>query len=203
MPNPPTLDPEMHEIAQQMQQITVQAMQKMAEKGIEPREIFGEIQASDGPPDMAVIQQKLVDRGLIDKESITKLQTKAQSASLNSIRRQLGVTDDAEWAIILPKIQRIVNASADSETSKQMPGIMMIPGLTNGQRSKSDVTMKKQALQAALANATTTQTGFQIKIDALREARQKANEELNAARKDLMEVLTVRQEGILTILGLL
>jgi hypothetical protein len=195
-------DAEMQEMRQQLRDIGMQVMQKMAEKGIDPQQFFGDIrqQMQDGSLDMAALQQKLVDSDLIDKDTVTQMQTKAQSATLNSIKRQLEV-NDAEWAALLPKIQRVIIASADGESSNQLRGL--IAGFTGGQLPKSDVSKRRQELQAALAIPATTPGEIQTKLRALREARQKAKEELGAAQKDLIELLTVRQETALVLLGLL
>ena len=128
------------------------------------------------------------------------MQTTAQNATLNSIKRQLGVTD-AEWTVLLPKIQRVMIASGDTDNSNPMRG--MIAGLMRGQLVKSDVVKGKQELKAAITNPTTTPAEIQSKLGAVREAKQKAKDELTAAQKELIELLTVRQEAVLIILGLL
>ena len=195
-------DPGMQEMRQQLQQIGMAVMQNMTQKGIDPQKFFGDIrqQMQDGTLDMAALQQKLVDDGLIEKETVTQMQTTVQNATLNSIKRQLGVTD-AEWTVLLPKIQRVMIASGDTDNSNPMRG--MIAGLMRGQLVKSDAVKGKQELKAAIANPTTTPAEIQSKLGAVRETKQKAKDELTAAQKELIELLTVRQEAVLTILGLL
>jgi hypothetical protein len=195
-------DPDMQEMRQKMQQIGMQVMQNMAQKGVDPQEFFGQVrqQMQEGTFDMAAFQKKMVDDGLIDKETVAQMQTTAQSATLNSIRRQLGVSE-AEWIALQPKIQRVIIANGDADNSNPAGGV--IAGFMRGQMPKSDVTKRKQELQSAIASSATTAADVQLKLAALRDARLKAKEELAAAQKDLVEVLTVRQEAALVLLGLL
>jgi hypothetical protein len=58
-------------------------------------------------------------------------------------------------------------------------------------------------LQGALADPKTTADEIQDKVAALRNARQKAKADLDAAQKDLLELLTADQEAILVSLGYL
>ncbi len=195
-------DPDQQAMREQMQQIGQTVMQNMAQKGIDPQQFFGDVrqQFQNGTFDLAALQKKMVDQGLIDKETITKMQTTAQSATLNSIRRQLNVSDE-EWAALQPKIQRVVIANGDADNSNPMRGMMA--GLMTGQTTKSDLTKARQELAATLANEASTPAEIQAKLAALRDARQKAKEELAAAKKELIELLTIRQESALVILGLL
>jgi hypothetical protein len=195
--------PDRDAIRQQFQQMREQFMQKMNEQGIDPQQFFGEIrqQMQDGSLDFNGLQKKLADRGLIDEKAMAQLQTNAQAGMLSNIKRQLGV-NDAEWATLQPKIQRVIAANADVNSSNPLGGA--IGGLfRGGQTSTSDVALKTRELRAAVGNQATTPEELQQRLAALRDARKKAKEELSAAQKDLTEVLTVSQEGTLTLLGLL
>src|SRR5258708_2736274 len=101
--------PEMQEMFQQFQEMQQKIRQNMQDKGIDPREFFGDMfrQMREGSFDMDAFNQKLVDNGLIEKDAITQMQTKAQSATFNTLKRQLGVTDE-EWKAVQPKLQRVV-----------------------------------------------------------------------------------------------
>jgi outer membrane murein-binding lipoprotein Lpp len=194
--------PEMQELTQQFQQMRNQVLLNMVQKGIDPREFFGDLrqQMQNGTLDVAALQQKLVDQGLIEKDAITQMQTKAQGATLGSIRRQLGVTDD-EWKVLEPKIQRILAATGDAGSSNPMSGL--IAGFMRGQSTASDVTKRMRELQGAVSDPATKPDALQQKLTAWRDARQKAKEELAAAQKDLIELLSPRQEAVLAMLGLL
>jgi hypothetical protein len=58
-------------------------------------------------------------------------------------------------------------------------------------------------LRTALADPNTTSEQLKEKTTAVREARRKAKAELAAARKDLLELLTLDQEAILVSLDYL
>jgi hypothetical protein len=65
------------------------------------------------------------------------------------------------------------------------------------------VTQKLLELQTTLADPNATPEQLKEKIAAVRSARQKANAELEAARKDLLQLLTLDQEAILISFGYL
>lgn len=60
-----------------------------------------------------------------------------------------------------------------------------------------------EALQTTLENASATPEEIKGKLTALRAAKEKAKQELAVAQKDLREVLTLRQEAQLVVMGLL
>jgi hypothetical protein len=60
-----------------------------------------------------------------------------------------------------------------------------------------------EALKAALASDGTPTDEIKIKLQALRDARKKAQDNLEQAREDLKKVLTLRQEATLVQMGLL
>jgi len=60
-----------------------------------------------------------------------------------------------------------------------------------------------EALQTTLENASATPEEIKSKLTALRQAKEKAKQELAVAQKDLREVLTLRQEAQLVVMGLL
>ncbi len=65
------------------------------------------------------------------------------------------------------------------------------------------MTQKLSELRTALADPNATSEQLKDKLGAVRSARQKAEAELAAARKDLLELLTPDQEAILVSLNYL
>jgi hypothetical protein len=59
------------------------------------------------------------------------------------------------------------------------------------------------ALREALASDSTTPDEIKTKLQALRDARKKAQADLDQAREDLEKVLTLRQEAVLVQMGML
>ncbi|HLX60371.1 MAG TPA: hypothetical protein VKX17_03720 [Planctomycetota bacterium] len=200
--------PEMVEMFQQVQQMRDTVMKNMQDKGIDPREFFGSMRQSmqDGTFDMQALQQKLVDQGLIEKDAIANIQTKAQSATLNTLKRQLGVTDE-EWKAVQPKLQRVITAKSNVDGPGGMGGGGMggmFAGFMRGPSAgPSEVMQKTRELSAAIADTASKPEDIQEKLTALRTAKKKAKDELADAQKDLMEMLTARQEGVLLLFGLL
>lgn len=193
---------EQQELRQQMQQLGAQIWQNMQDKGISPQELFGDMreQWRSGGFDMNAMNQKLIEKGLIDKETIDKIQTKAQSVTLNGIKKKLSATDE-EWKALQPKIQRVILAANDADPGN--PARALLVGFMGAQLQKTDAAIKRQELQAVSTKSETTTAEYQEKLSALREATKKAKEELAAAQKELIELLTVKQEAALALMGLL
>jgi len=59
------------------------------------------------------------------------------------------------------------------------------------------------ALRTALQSDATSNDEIKTKLQALRDARKKAQDTLEQAREDLKKVLTLRQEATLVQMGLL
>jgi len=58
-------------------------------------------------------------------------------------------------------------------------------------------------LQAAIADKSTTEEQLKEKISIVRDAREKTKAEIEAARKELLLILTTDQEATLVSMGLL
>ena len=117
---------------------------------------------------------------------------------LDRIKEQLGSTDD-EWKVLQPKIEKVMDA--------QMAGFgggFGRRGGNNGDNTPQTPTAKAQAeLRELLQNKDASADDIKAKLAALREARAKTRADLEAARKDLKEVLTQRQEAVLVTNGML
>jgi hypothetical protein len=58
-------------------------------------------------------------------------------------------------------------------------------------------------LQQATSDASTTPRQLRVKVAAVRAARQKAKAKLEAARKELLDLISPEQEAVLVSLGYL
>lgn len=183
-----------------MREMRRQIFQNMQARGIDPREFFGQIrqQMQDGTFDPQQLQQMMIDKGIIDKATAVKMQTTMQSATLNRIRDQINATDQ-EWAVIEPKVMKVLNALADTSAPAQRGGMSMLMGGTLG---SGLVTHATSELRAAIADPHTSQQTFALRLQAWREAHSKAQANLAAAQKELVDVLTMRQEAELMQMGL-
>jgi hypothetical protein len=133
-----------------------------------------------------------------------QLQQMAQPRPSVNLRVQLQVTDDDEWSVIEPLIQKVLDAQQAIQADhmggatgqvNQIAGQLFGAGLvrTNpevqavGNAVQSDA--PSQEIKAALAN--------------LMEARKAHLAALEKAQDDLRKVLTLRQEAVATVNGLL
>jgi len=71
------------------------------------------------------------------------------------------------------------------------------------QGEPTEVDRTVEALQTALENTATPTDEIRTKLTALRQARERANQELATAQQELRQVLTLRQEAQLVLMGLL
>jgi hypothetical protein len=120
---------------------------------------------------------------------------------LDRIKEQLGATDD-EWKVLQPKIEKVMDA--------QMAGFGGGFGRGRGGNNGGDnappptpTAKAAQELRELLQNKDASADDIKAKLAALREARAKTRADLEAARKDLKEVLTQRQEAVLVTNGML
>lgn len=140
-----------------------------------------------------------------------QMRQRMEDRMLNRLKTELNVADDV-WAVLKPKIQKIQELRFQSRASMFMGG----PGRhrhghgANGQtdhpsnsQSTNPVVEKTQALRALLADPNSTPDQIKAGLGALRQARKDAAAKLKAAQDDLRELLTVRQEAVLVLRGIL
>jgi hypothetical protein len=144
-------------------------------------------------PDPAQIQQFIADR---------------RQQMMDNIKLQLGASDE-EFAIIQPKIQKVMDQQQNAGTQNLMiraftrgTQFAQFAGILGGNQ-QSPVLVAADELQKLLENPVADPDAIKVKLDTLRQARSKAREDLNAAREDLKSVLTLRQEAVLVNNGLL
>jgi hypothetical protein len=71
------------------------------------------------------------------------------------------------------------------------------------ERQQPEVEKKTEALRNLLEDKTSGAQTIKAALDALRAARQKVAQELAVARKELRQVVTMRQEARLVLTGIL
>jgi chromosome segregation ATPase len=118
------------------------------------------------------------------------------------MKEQLGVSDDAEWKVIQPKLEKVSTLSRESRG-----GGMMFGGRDRSRgdsnQPKSDVQKAQSDLKETLDKKEASVEDINAKLAALRTAREKAKADLKTAQKDLSEVLTARQIATLVMMGML
>jgi len=138
-----------------------------------------------------------------------------QKRMLERMKEDLQVTDK-EWTVIEPRLTKVWTLSRQTRM-----GDMRFSGRgargqdgNRGQRSgegqtaqtaREQTPMEKivESLRTALEDKTTKPDEIKEKLTALREAREKARQELAKAQQQLQEVLTSRQEAQLVLMGML
>jgi hypothetical protein len=130
-----------------------------------------------------------------------QMQDAIQKRVDDSFREQMGVTNDTDWALIEEKI----NAVTKARSAVLADGVGMRGGFFGGGRAgglQPKLSPEAQALQQAVDDdAPAAQIkDLLAKLQAVRQTKQTA---LVKAQDDLRDVLTVRQEGIALLHGLL
>ena len=123
---------------------------------------------------------------------------------LDDAKKQLGASDE-EWKVIGPKIQKVISArrilTADAPTANPFGPQFGPPGFDSP--GTNIITQAQAELQAVLKDPKHTKKEVEEKVAAVRKARQKARAELEAAHKDLLQMVTSSQEAVLVGLGYL
>jgi hypothetical protein len=127
-----------------------------------------------------------------------QMQDAMQQRADESLRQQMGVTNDTDWSLIQEKI----NAVTKAKSAFMADGGGMRGGFGGGGGLQNRLSPEAQALQQAVNDdAPDAQIkDLLAKLQASRQAKQAA---LVKAQEDLRSVLTIRQEAIAYLHGLL
>ena len=131
---------------------------------------------------------------------------------------------DQEWAVIQPLLEKVQEGMRQTMLGRFGGGMRPPPrdrgngaGNDNGggprperadranrpDRPAQVGDAESKALQEALDNPSTSNTEIKAKLEALRDARKKAQADLEKARADLKSVLSLHQEATLVMMGML
>ena len=134
------------------------------------------------------------------------------------MQEMLGATAE-EWKVLGPRVMKVQELARQSGGG---PGVMFGPMGRRGaggpggpgsdriggrgmpmNRELTEVEKIQEELQTLLENTTTTPEQIKQQVTKLRAAREKARQELAKAQQDLRQILTVRQEAQLILMGML
>ena len=145
---------------------------------------------------------------------------------MERMKEQLGVGDE-EWKVMGPRVMKVVELNGQVSPGGRggmggMMGGMRGPrggqgGANDGgpqpqadrrgpqrpQGQQSDLEKKIAELRTTLENSSASTEEIKNKLMAVRQAREKAIQELAGAQDDLKKVCTVRQEAQFVMMGLL
>lgn len=128
----------------------------------------------------------------------------ATARSMARLREQLEVTDDVEWDIIGERINRVVEMR--SSLTKGGPpgrgGPVMPEKSKKSSRSGSSAHPEQEALRLAVKDKL-PDAEIKSRLDRAHDVLQQKEALLARAQADLRAVLTVRQEAVAVLAGLL
>ncbi|MBN1844250.1 MAG: hypothetical protein JW810_01115 [Sedimentisphaerales bacterium] len=137
-----------------------------------------------------------------------------QQRMMERMKETLAATDD-EWKIIEPRLTSVMTLSREvnargmmrgffgggrrgGDDQRQRPG-----GQEDTTRVQSDVEKSTAALQAVLENESASAAEIKQVLTALRTAKEKSKQKLAKAQEELRQVLSVRQEAQMVLMGYL
>lgn len=134
-----------------------------------------------------------------------------QQRMADRLKTSLKATDD-EWAVIQPLLQKVQDLQRETRGGGGFGGGgfgRRGGGGNNGGNANAPTPPQTPtgeaaaALRTAVDSDSTSDADIKAKLQALRDARKKAQADLDAARADLQKVLTLRQEAVLVNMGIL
>lgn len=145
---------------------------------MEQSRAFGErMQNASGPEEMRKIME----------EQANQHRTRA----VEDLKGQLGVSDQ-EWAVVRPRVEAVYDLVHPRYQSVRGPGLPSSP-----------VDQRIRALREVLADKEAASEKIKVALTALRAAKEQTRQELVKARQDLRQIMTLRQEAVLVLNGLL
>jgi hypothetical protein len=139
----------------------------------------------------------------------------------DQMKQQLGVSD-AEWKVMEPRLMKVMDLNRQASAGGRGMFGMMGGGRRGGpggpggaggggqqgapQPPPADQTAVERAtaqLRTTLENQSASPEDIKKQLTAVREAREKAKQELAVARQDLKQILTMRQEAQCVLMGIL
>jgi hypothetical protein len=179
----------------------------LAALGLLSRSALGqekEVDRTDSPPQVPRQMQERIEQSRAFAERMRnarsmeeRMQIMAEQRAwerrraVENLKEQLGIPD-REWPVLKPRIETVYDF-----VHPQPP---IAPGRA---RSPTEVGLRTRDLQELLREEKAPVDQIKAKLTALRAAREKAAQELSKARQSLRQLMTVRQEAVLVLNGLL
>ena len=136
-----------------------------------------------------------------DPEEMRKRMEEGRKRAAERMRESLGATEE-EWKVLQPRIEKVQTLLWQSRAGTR--GMMWrSERRERAPREQTEVEKAAGALRKILENKESKPADIKAALGPLRQAREKVEQELAKARKDLREVVTVRQEAQLVLMGLL
>ena len=111
--------------------------------------------------------------------------------AVDDLKEQLGVSDK-EWPVVGPRLEAVYNL------------VHPLPQFGRGDGPpRTEVQQKSSELRELLRDQKAPVDQIKAKLGALRSAKEKARQELAAAQQSLRQLMTLRQEAVLVLNGLM
>jgi hypothetical protein len=122
---------------------------------------------------------------------MTEMSAASRQRAMESLKNQLGASDK-EWAVIKPRLEAVYDLVHPVQQAQ-----------LSAAQAATDLEQKSRDLRELLKDEKAPTEQVKVKLAALRAAKDKSNQDLARARKSLLEILTLRQEALLVLNGLL
>jgi hypothetical protein len=128
----------------------------------------------------------------------------ATARSMARLREQLEVTDDTEWDIIGERINRVIElrGSLGKGGPPGRGGPVLPEKSKKSSRAGSSAHPEQEALRLAVKDKL-PDAEIKLRLERAHEVQQQKEAQFVRAQADLRAVLTVRQEAVAVLLGLL
>jgi hypothetical protein len=138
---------------------------------------------------------------------------------MDRMKEQLGVTNDAEWKVMEPRLTKVMELSRQTSMGGRgmfgMMGRRGGPGGPGGNNADPQAARRGRGfpgeetalskamtqLSTVLENQSASPEEIKTALTSVRAAREKAKQDLAAAQADLKKILSVRQEAVLVEMG--
>ena len=138
-----------------------------------------------------------------DPEQIQRLIGDVRKQLETRLKETLGATDE-EWQILGPKVEKVQALTLQNGNAGMALGRLGMGGVNlGGGTEQTDAQKKLQALEELLKTKDASPEAVAAALKEYRDAKAKAKAELEKARTELRELVTVRQEALLVNMGLL
>jgi len=145
--------------------------------------------------------------GQVDPEQVQKIvadiSKQVQARAQSRIKDALGATD-AEWEVLGPKVAKVQGLMLQGSNIGMGLARFGMGGLNlSGGTEQSETQKKLQALQEIMKNKDAAVDDVRAALKNYREAQAKTKADLDKARAEVKELLTVRQEAQLVKMGII
>jgi hypothetical protein len=138
-----------------------------------------------------------------------------EEKSLLYVKQVIGVSDD-EWPVLKPRVERVLGLLREANAGRDLRPPKTKESKKDAKRTDpprdpaaaapqatSQVEERSRDLLQAVADQQVPVGEVRDRIAAIRQARAKARADLTKAQEELRELLTVRQEAVLIVVGVL